>query len=301
MPPAAEALPTIIRGPFERYPGQFERELSPALADQLVAALGERFGAGEISLSEVQIVCLRLWQSDHPEAALAEKGPQGLLEDYLGEALMGLPAQLRPAAIALLGQMITSAGTRNIVSAEDLVQRVRHEGSAFSPALLEDALARLSESRLVRRERRRDLYLYEITSEFLVPWISQRRAELRRQQERHRERRRLLILGSIAGGLVLVAALVAALAVWALAQRDHARIEARTAAKAGRSLGLAYAQSKLGSRLDVGLLLGLEAMRPYHASALAARRSPQQHDRCAGGGAARARVWPPGDPARTQR
>jgi hypothetical protein len=143
-PPAAQALPTIIRGPFERYPGHFARELSSALADQLVTVLAERFGAGEISLSEVQTVCLRLWQSENPAALLAEKGPQGLLEDYLGDALAGLPPQLRPAAIALLGQMVTSAGTRNVISAEDLVQHVREEESELSPGLLEDALERLS-------------------------------------------------------------------------------------------------------------------------------------------------------------
>jgi WD40 repeat protein len=269
-PPRGDALPTIIRGPFERYPGHFGRELSPALADRLVAALAQRFGAGDVSLSEVQTVCLRLWQSDNPEALLAEKGLQGLLEDYLGEALAGLPTDLRPAAIALLGHMVTSEGTRNVISAEDLIQRVRAEDSHFSQRLLSETLARLAESRLVRRERRRDLYLYEITSEFLVPWISRRRAEFRRSQERHRERRRLLILGSVAGALLLVAALVAGLAVWALSQRNHARTEARAAEKTGRSLGLAYAQARLGSRLDVGLLLSLEAMRPYHASPLAA-------------------------------
>ena len=126
-PPAAEALPTIIRGPFERYPGHFARPLAPALADRLVTVLEERFGTGDISLSEVQTVCLRLWQSDNPEALLAEKGPQGLLEDYLGEALDGMPTQLRPAAIALLAQMVTSAGTRNVISAGDLIQRVKEQ------------------------------------------------------------------------------------------------------------------------------------------------------------------------------
>ena len=34
-PPAVEALPTIIRGPFERHPGHFERELSPEVAEHL--------------------------------------------------------------------------------------------------------------------------------------------------------------------------------------------------------------------------------------------------------------------------
>ncbi|HET6868780.1 MAG TPA: PQQ-binding-like beta-propeller repeat protein [Solirubrobacteraceae bacterium] len=269
-PPRPDALPTIIRGPFDRYPGHFGRELSPALAEQLVAALAQRFGAGDVSLSEVQTVCLRLWQSDNPEALLAEKGLQGLLEDYLGDALAGLPTELRPAAIALLGHMVTSEGTRNVISAEDLIQRVQSEESDYSPRQLSETLSLFAESRLVRRERRRDLYLYEITSEFLVPWISRRRAELRRSVERRRERRRLVIVGSIAAALLLLAAVVAGLAVWALSQRNHARSEARTAEKTARSLGLAYAQTRLGSRLDVGLLLSLEAMRPYHASPLAA-------------------------------
>ena len=70
----------------------------------------------------------------------------------------------------------------------------------------------------MRRERRRDLYLYEITSEFLVPWISARRENLRRAQERRRYRRRLRVLGSLAGVLVLLGAAVA----WsAISQRGN--------------------------------------------------------------------------------
>ena len=85
--------------------------------------------------------------------------------------------------------------------------------------MLERALERLeSESKLVRRERRRDLYLYEITSEFLVPWISRRRDEFRRAQDRRRYRRRLRVLGSLAGVLVLLGAAVA----WsAISQRGN--------------------------------------------------------------------------------
>jgi len=215
-PPASDALLTIIRGPFERYPDHFARQLSRTLADRLVTVLAERFGAGDVSLSEVQTVCLRLWQSDNPEALLAEKGPQGLLEDYLGEALDGMPTQLRPAAIALLGQMVTSAGTRNVISAGDLFQRVQEQEGHITLGLLEQALESLSQSRLVRRERRRDLDLYEITSEFLVPWISRRQDEFRQLQSRRRERRKLLILGSIAAALLLVVAVVTLLALKAI-------------------------------------------------------------------------------------
>ena len=225
-PPAADALPTIIRGPFERYPGHFARELSPGVAERLRAALAERFSAGDLSLSEVQTVCLRLWQVDEPEALLAAKGVQGLLEDYVGEALNAFPPDQRGAAIAVLGQMLTSAGTRNVMSAEDLIQRVR-EDEDIPPPVLQETLERLeSESRLVRRERRRDLYLYEITSEFLVPWISSRRDEFRRDQDRRRYRRRLRVFGSIAGVLVLLAA---AVALRALNQRNDAERQADVA------------------------------------------------------------------------
>ena len=258
-PPSADTLTTIIRGPFERFPGRFERELDPALAQRLRAALAERFGTGEVSLSEVQTVCLRLWQSPDPDALLTDKGVRGLLEDELGEALDAFAPALRTAAIALLSQMVTSAGTRNVISAEDLRQRVREDDQDIAPQLLDDALERLErESKLVRRERRRDLYLYEITSEFLVPWISQRREELRLAHERQRERRRLRILGSIAGGLLIIAAGVAALAVWALGQRSDAQRQAAEAT----SLALASSASPLlRSRPDVSLLLALEAYR----------------------------------------
>jgi WD40 repeat protein len=257
--PSADALETIIRGPFERFPGRFGHELEPALARQVRAALAERFGTGEVSLSEVQTVCLRLWRSSDPEALLADKGVQGLLEDELGEALDAFPSDLRGAAIGLLSQMVTSAGTRNVISAEDLHQRVREEDRNIAPALLDEALDRLErESKLVRRERRRDLYLYEITSEFLVPWISRRREELRLAHERQRERRRMAIFGSISGGLLIIAAVVAVLAVWALGQRADAQRRESEAT----SLALAASSVEpLRTRPDVSLALAFEAYR----------------------------------------
>ena len=266
-PPSADTLETIIRGPFERFPGRFRRELDPALAQRLRAALAERFGIGEVSLSEVQTVCLRLWQSADPAALLADEGVQGVLEDDLGEALDALAPDLRAAAIALLGQMVTSAGTRNVISAEDLRQHVQGEDHDIPSALLDEALDCLErDSKLVRRERRHDLYLYEITSEFLVPWISRRREELRRDQDRQRERRRLRILGSIAGALLVVVAIIAAPAVVALHQRSEARRQAADAT----SLALASSATPLlNSRPDVSLLLALEARR---ASPLAEAR-----------------------------
>jgi WD40 repeat protein len=222
-PPRAEELPAIIRGPFERYPGAYERELTPGLAGTVSEKLAEKFGSGDVSLSEVQTVCLRLWQSDDPAGLLAARGIGGLLEDYLGEELHTYPPALKHAAVALLGQMVTAEGTRNVVSAENLIDSVREEEPDIPPPLLESALERLErESKLVRRERRRDLYLYEITSEFLVPWISRRQAELARLQERRRVRHRLRVLGTAIAVLLVVVGLVAGLAVIALQQRHIA-------------------------------------------------------------------------------
>ncbi|MGP0052719.1 MAG: hypothetical protein ACLPZR_28310, partial [Solirubrobacteraceae bacterium] len=263
--PSVDALPTIISGPFERYPDHFEHPLPPAVREKLLAALADRFGTGEVSLSEVQIVCLRLWQSADPEALFEQRAVQGLLEDYLGEAIDQMPPQLQGVAIALLAQMITGAGTRNVISAADLFERVREHEARTTSTVLEQALERLSQSRLVRRERRRDLDLYEITTEFLVPWIINRREEHRQR----RERRRLIIVGSIATALVVVAAGVAALALWALTQRQHAQTEAaaaRTEATDARSLALATdANAAIGSSPSAPLLISLAALAPYKA------------------------------------
>ena len=132
-PLSADTLPMIIQGPFERFPGGFEREFHPAFASRLASVLGERFGDGDMSLTEVQTVCLRLWQSPDPDDLLTRKGLQGLLEDEIGEAVASFPPDLRVAAIALLSELVTPAGTRNVVAAEDLSMRIRESHPDFAP------------------------------------------------------------------------------------------------------------------------------------------------------------------------
>jgi WD40 repeat protein len=290
-PPAAADLAKIIRGPFEAFPGGFERELDEELAASLSKELAQRFGTGDVSLSEVQTVCLRLWRSPDPARLLADRKVQGLLEDELGEALDAFTPDVRAAAVAVLSEMVTSSGTRNVISAEDLRVRVRHADDQIPVKLIDEALERLeSTAKLIRRERRRDVDLYEIISEFLVPWISERREEallekqhrrdeLRREQERARDRRRLRIFGAIAMALLVVVAIVAALAVSATKARDEA--ESRTVD--ANSLALAgSAAEPLTSRPDISLGIAFEAYRlrqrpatsfAVRQSLLAARRS----------------------------
>jgi WD40 repeat protein len=246
-PPGTDVLPRIIRGPFEEHPGHFERELSEDLTKRLTKAIERRSPSGTISLSEVQIVCLRLWESPNPDELLRERHVRGILEDYLKESVERFPEELHYPAIALLSQMVTGSGARNVISADNLVERVRDEEQDITEGRLKRTLDALEKkTKLVRRERRRDLDLYEISSEFLVPWIARQRQERveARERERARKKQRRLF-GALVVGAVLLAAM-AGITVYALAQRDEAQNQAQRAQasqlEALRLAGLARAQ-----------------------------------------------------------
>ena len=253
-PPGADALPRIIRGPFDRFPGHYAHEVSAALAGRLREAFVERSGPGEVSLSVVQTVCLRIWESDDPDALLADRGVQGILEDYLGATLERMPANVKAAAIALLSEMITSAGTRAVVSHEELMNRVAPK-NIHARRVYERALGQLvDESRLVRREPRRGTFLYELTSEFLVPWISKRREELERHRRTVRERRIFFTATAIA----VVALIVAGLGIWAVIEKNN--LDQKTVEATYNGLA-ASAANELAGRPDVSMLLLLAALQ----------------------------------------
>ena len=112
----------------------------------------------------------------------------GFSQRYSAQALGSLDGARRDPAIALLERMITSAGTRNIISTDDLVMRVATEDQIV-PEVLKATLRDLeTKAKLVRREPRREVYFYEIASEFLVDWI---RDQAQRRRERLLEARAL--------------------------------------------------------------------------------------------------------------
>jgi WD40 repeat protein len=261
--PGADALEQIICGPFEQYPGHFDREFAPSLVQRLLGLLAERFAAGGVSLSEVQTVCLRLWQSEEPQLLLESRAPQGILEDYLSEELDEMTPRMREAAIVLLSQMVTPARTRNVISGEDLARRIS-KTNGIPPTLIQEALQQLDQgSRLVHCERRRELRLYEIASESLVPWISERSEHLERQREHTRERRRRSLLRRIATAAMFASAILAGLTAWALVQRGaatRAEMASRREAVAATSLALLSASQQVpADRPEASLLLALDA------------------------------------------
>lgn len=211
-PLPASAVHDVVRGPFEKVKGLFERELSPELGALLEEAIAARSERGVLNLSEVQIACLRLWESDDPDALFRKAGIEGLLSGYLEDALETLPPALRDPAILVLTRLVTGAGTRNVVSEDDLTE-ARHEEDP-PPRELKQAVEALERTALLRREVRHNIYFYEISSEFLVPWIRRKRIERTARLERAAiearetgKRRRAYTASAVVALLILVAAL----------------------------------------------------------------------------------------------
>lgn len=186
-----EALPKVIGGPFEEYPDGFEHPLPEPVRGALVDALTRRSIGDLINPSEVQVASRRLWESSDPARVLEERNVDGLLEDYMLDALRQLPSEQQEAASALLRHLVTSGGARNVISEDDLLAHAQ-EDAGMSEPILRAALHSLeNDARLIRRELRRNVTYYELISEFLIDYIRRLRAErleqkLREQDARHK-------------------------------------------------------------------------------------------------------------------
>jgi hypothetical protein len=190
LPPGIEELPQIIRAPFTnpelrahflKTTKSAGSEISESLAQKISAELARRSEGDTANLTELQIVCQRLWQASDAEAMFAKDGIQGLLKSYGTDVFRHFAPELRDPAVVLLSHMITASNTRNIISEEDLLSRTGE--CDFEPAQCSSALTALSRSQIVRREPRHSIYFYEITSEYLVPWIKERVAERKSAEE----------------------------------------------------------------------------------------------------------------------
>src|SRR5262249_37747617 len=114
-PPSLDSLQEIIRAPFKHKQlsdafgaGNHKakgKELS-GLADQIAAELRDH-SLGGVNLSELQIVCRKLWESDNPAALFKQKKIPDLIKEYWADALKQFPGELYQPAVALLGHMIT--------------------------------------------------------------------------------------------------------------------------------------------------------------------------------------------------
>src|SRR5262249_8254874 len=120
-------LRKIIRGPFENKAipaDHFKRRLSEPAFDALESSFKELSDTGTINLTEVQIACLALWENEEEEKAFLKErdhreAVRRLFGNYLDGALNHLDEKFRKPAITALTFLVTSSGTRNIVSEDD--------------------------------------------------------------------------------------------------------------------------------------------------------------------------------------
>lgn len=272
IPLNSDQIFQVIRGPFEQYPGKYFPEISITLAKEIQRQFKSRTNGSPLSLTEVQIVCQSLSEKtekgvnlDHVFTDWGEV--KGILEMYLEDALKKLDTIQLDPAIGLLSCMITRDGTRNVISGDDLIVRVQSEEN-ISQEILSDTLESLEQkTRLVRRERRREVYYYEIVSEFLVDWIQKKKQKRKERLEslKHLEAlkleeaqkeaelqarvarrfRRLFIVIAFVSILVFVAAFFAIIqtqvANWA--KREAKRQEAIAKESEARALEAAKADS----------------------------------------------------------
>lgn len=299
---SGEQVYQAICGPFERYPGIYQPELTSELAREIRGQFEERSGASDIRLTEVQIVCQGLFESGKEGKDLEgfftkQGGVKGILEHYLERRLELLPLDQQEPAVGLLTRMVTSAGTRNVISRDDLLKRVELEYE-IKPEVLAETLDNLEQNtKLLRRERRREVYFYEIASEFLVEWIRKKAQERQRLMDRKKleEAQRRIEQAKIAKifrrfsiALVIVSLLVvtAAVMAWMARERaiEHARIAEKQALNAEKQAYLALSEReraeeqeqarialsgqlavqaffKMDAKLDLALLLSIEATR----------------------------------------
>lgn len=178
----------IIRGPFEEYPEKYLNAIDSELAQIILTQFEERKQGTAIRLSEVQIVCRSLYDSfseEHKYEEIFESlgGVQGILENYLERSIEKLPDYQKDPSIALLSRLVTMSGTRNVISEGDLLDYVKLEND-ISVEILKETLTSLEQdARLVRKELRREVYYYEIISEFLIEWI-RKKSRQRQNQKR---------------------------------------------------------------------------------------------------------------------
>jgi WD40 repeat protein len=226
-----------------------EPELEQAILDEVTAGRVELSGAGRgmplaareenrIEAPYLQLVLARLWEVERERgshvlqlATLRELGgAEHIVEDHLERAMAELTPREKGAAAAMYHFLVTPSGTKIAHGVRDLAGYAAvEEGEAA------DVLHRLTAERIVRASSEngpsttRYEIFHDVLADAVVAWRTRYEADraLAEQREYHHRRQRRL-LGIFAVALVAFA-VMAAVAVYALAQRSEARHQAAVA------------------------------------------------------------------------
>jgi WD40 repeat protein len=280
------AAKRAILGPLERYNELVSPDESVEAEPQLVEEILDAVAAGRIQLGAsgrggadeagpergaieapyLQLVLERLWEVEtergsrrlHLETLRELGGAAQIVEDHLERAMAGLSQSERDAAAAMYNHLVTPSGTKIAHRASDLA------GYAAVPeAEAERVLDRLTTERIVRAGEdgaagpRYEIF-HDVLADAVLAWRTRHEAERRLEAERREAARRHRRVLGIGGVSAVAFAVLAAIAVYALAQRSSAQDNARQA-RAGDLVALAAAS--LSTDPVRSLELGVEASR----------------------------------------
>jgi hypothetical protein len=168
-----------IRRPFEDFGIRLEAGLEIQIADEI--------GTDRVASPQIQIVCDRLFSARKSDSIGLEDyqrlgGTKGILGEFLNDQLHLLDEN-RADVVEILKSLVTSEGTKDVLSLEELSER-----SAVPPALTERLIDHLTtKSRLLRPVSGRSGVRYELAHEYLTheiwQWMSPAEISRREAQE----------------------------------------------------------------------------------------------------------------------
>ena len=268
-----------IVGPVAQFNDLVERGERIEIEEQLTDAILDEVTAGRVSLSVsgrgvasdgaaeegrieapyLQLVLERLWAVERARgsrilrlATLRELGGAAhIVEDHLERAMAELSPREKEAAAAMYHFLVTPSGTKIAHGVSDLAGYAAVDESEAAAVL-----RRLTDERIVRASStngpasaRYEIF-HDVLAGAVLAWRTRHAAEQALEEsDRRRRRARLVAAGALLGLLV-----VAAIAVFALLERDRARTEEGNA-RAGELAAQANVQLGIDPRDSLALSL----------------------------------------------
>jgi uncharacterized protein with WD repeat len=179
--PADNACSAIL-GPFG--PGNvLPSSLSADLAEKIVNDLSNDTPDGLVAPTQIQIICSRLWNTysgTQAEIGVPEYSAlgaaTGIVRGFFESEMLQFDPSLRPVASTILGSLITTVGTRDVVSEEKLREIAGQY--LLSTEEVSSALRTLEARRFINKTSQRGTYFYEVSSEYLIPPIQKESRQL---------------------------------------------------------------------------------------------------------------------------
>jgi WD40 repeat protein len=292
-----------VLGPLARYNElsdrqvEIEPELVEAVLDEVQAGrvsldgspLGASVngGAASIEAPYLQLVMQRLWDTEREEGSdVLRLGTfdslgraEAIVRAHLDDAMDALPEDQRDVAARIFNHLVTPSGTK---IAHDVGDLAGYAGVGEDE--LGSVVGSLGESRILRPVDGRWEIYHDVLSDAVLAWRDRHEADralVREREEARRRHRRLLTL--LVAALIALAAM-AAVTIYALAQRSNAREQASLARAEARSAEANALSAEAGVLIPVtppetdpelGLLLAAEAAKrlPTHRAADTLRRA----------------------------